>query len=437
MKGLKLSLVIITAFLAVVGLSNVALAYHSGGVADCDGCHTMHGVDTGGGTLTPTTQNYLLQHSDPSSTCLGCHGKPAASAGSYHVMTTDAVAGGTTPANYNPAGDFGWLLETYNYTLRGTATVEQGQDHGHNVVAADYNIQADTNFQVAPGGTFKNTDLACISCHDPHGKYRRVGTNSSWTIGTPAQLTTASLPISGSGSTGTAPTSTTAVGVYRLLAGLGYSQTSTGPSIPFPGVPIAVAPGSYGNVAESATSQNRVAYSNYTGSGATTWGQWCGACHTAMVGGLGAHVHPIDVALHSGGEDAIYGAYVSSGVMTGTLPKSYLSLVPFMATDPNIDNLKALAGTGATVPLAGPTSTDQVSCLSCHRAHASGFPSMMRWNMQNEFLTVAGPVWQIVGSTTQGRTTNEANAAYNGRLASVFGASGFQRVLCNKCHAQD
>jgi predicted CXXCH cytochrome family protein len=432
MKGLKLSLVIMAAALLTIGLSGMAYAFHSGGVADCDGCHTMHGVDTGAGNLTATTQNYLLQGATTSETCLGCHGKPQASAGSYHVMTTDAVVGGTSPANYGPAGDFGWLLETYNWVAHSTNYTEDGQDHGHNVVAPAFNIFADSNFTQAPGGTgFQSANLACNSCHDPHGTYRRVGTNQSYQIGTPTQLGNASKPISGSGSTGTAPGSY-AVGTYRLLAGLGYTQNNGAIAINYPGVPIAVAPGSYGNVAESATSQNRVAYGNYQGSGITTWGQWCGTCHAGMVSGTGTHVHPIDVALSTKGENDIYNSYVTSGIMTGVIGTSYLSLVPFVTNSYDIDALKLLSGTGATVPLAGPQPTDQVSCLSCHRAHASGFKSMMRWDMENEFLTDATPAWVL---QKEGRTLAEANAAYNGRLSSVFGA--YQRSLCNKCHAKD
>ena len=446
MKSLKVGLVIITMFLAVVGLSSVALAFHSGGVADCDGCHTMHGVaGTGytGGPLTSANNPFLLQGADFGSTCLSCHGKPASQAGSYHVMTTDAIAGGTVPSNYTPGGDFGWLLETYSYTLRGTATTEEGQSHGHNVVAQDFNLSADTNFTQSPGGSFQSANLTCVSCHDPHGKYRRVGTQSSWNIGTPDQLGTASLPISGQGSTGNAPTSTTAVGVYRILAGNGYTQNNGAISIGYPGVPIAVQPGTsdasgYNQAETSANLQVRIAYGNYDGSGATTWGKWCGTCHTSMITGsdVGGHVHPIDVRLDSGGEDAIYNSYVSSGVTTGNKSTAYLSLVPFVTNSYDFAALKALASNNGSVS-TGPDPADRVSCLSCHRAHASGFPNMMRWNMENEFLTVAGPVWQIVGNTTQGRSTAEANAAYNGRTADYFGATGFQRSLCNKCHGKD
>ena len=51
------------------------------------------------------------------------------------------------------------------------------------------------------------------------------------------------------------------------------------------------------------------------------------------------------------------------------------------------------------------------------------------------------PVWPGTDTTpnfpqfAQGRTSAEMRTAYYNRLPTVFG--GFQRVLCNKCHAQD
>ena len=436
MKAMKLSLVIVAAALVTIGLSGMAYAFHSGGVADCDGCHTMHGV-VNGSVLTASKNSFLLQGTDFSSTCLNCHS--GATLGSHSVMTYDFPATGSPPVNYTPGGDFAWLQKTYNYTPRAGATqvTENGQTHGHNVIAADFGMTVDSDFPTSPGGSFPSNQLACVSCHDPHGKYRRVGNNTAYTIGTPAQLGTASLTISGSGSTGTAPGTINAVGTYRLLAGIGYSQNNGSLSIAYPGAPIAVAPSTYNQAEASTTTQVRVAYGSFNGQGITTWSQWCGTCHAAMIGGTGSHVHPVDVALNSGGEDQIYGKYVSSGNVNGTAASSYLSLVPFVENQFDIGVLKGHASNSGAYQ-NGPAPTDQVSCPSCHRAHASGFPNMMRWNMENEFI-VGATDYQIVttGATGgQGRTHNEALAAYYGRdPINTFGA--YQRSLCNKCHAQD
>jgi hypothetical protein len=420
MKGLKFSLVIMAAALLTLGLSGMAYAFHSGGVAECGGCHSMHSPKVGG--------SFLLIGTDQSSTCLDCHS--GATQSSYHVLTYPAPADGTAPANLTPGGDFAWLLKNYSFTVRGTVTNENGQTHGHNVVATDFGITADSDFPTAPGGTFPTAQLACNSCHDPHGKYRRLGGDTTYTIAT------AGAPIIGSGSyaTSAVPTATQAVGVYRLLAGEGYSKVA------YPGVPAASAPSTYNQT--EATNQVRVAYgTTATGGGKTTWGQWCATCHTGMHS-TGNYVHPVDQTLGST-IAGLYNTYVSSGNMSGSAATSYLSLVPFMENTGDYATLKAHASNTNTY-LNGPGTSDQVSCLSCHRAHASGFVDMLRWNMEGEFITVAdgsgNPIWPGTdnGAPVQfarGKTSAETQAAYYNRPATLFGA--YQRVLCNKCHAQD
>jgi len=426
MKGLKLSLVIMAAALLTIGLSGMAYAFHSGGVADCGGCHSMHTPKTGGTSL--------LIGTDYSSTCLSCHANAAT--GSYHIMTYPLPAAGSPPINYSPGGDFAWLAKTYSFTVRGSTTTENGQTHGHNVVAADFGLTADSDFPTSPGGTFPTAQLGCNSCHDPHGKYRRIGGDTTYTIATTG------APIIGSGSynNSAVPTATQAVGSYRLLAGQNYSQNAGTLPISYPGAPIASAPSTY-NQSES-TQQVRVAYGTAaTGSGKTTWSLWCATCHPGMHS-TGNYVHPVDQTLSSA-IVANYGTYVSSGVMTGAAASSYLSLVPFMENSSDYATLKTHAS-NINGYLNGPGSSDQVGCLSCHRGHASGFGNMLRWEMEGEFITVANaggtPIWPGTdnGAPVQfarGKTSAETQAAYYGRPAILFGA--YQRVLCNKCHAQD
>jgi predicted CXXCH cytochrome family protein len=94
---------------------------------------------------------------------------------------------------------------------------------------------------------------------------------------------------------------------------------------------------------------------------------------------------------------------------------------------------------------SGPVAeaTDNVSCLSCHRAHASGFESMLRFAAYNEFMTIA----DAAGLAAYDTSTIEAKVnrgfsgpvaqttQYYGRAASTF--APYQRLLCNKCHAKD
>jgi hypothetical protein len=112
-------------------------------------------------------------------------------------------------------------------------------------------------------------------------------------------------------------------------------------------------------------------------------------------------------------------------------------------------NYATLQGTASNVnsaaSLVGPDANANVMCLSCHRAHASGFPFMLRFNATNgQFITGLDNKWVGTDSTdadgsssriTLGYSQNQMQNAYYGRMASDFAPT--QRVLCNKCHAKD
>jgi hypothetical protein len=407
MKFVKITLFAMLAALVAVGVSTTAYSFHSGGVAECGGCHSMHSPAAGG--------SFLLVGTDQSSACLSCH-EHAGDTGpsSYHVSTADAdMPAGTAPLQRTPGGDFGWLKKTYTFVVRGTTNVEEGATHGHNIVAADKGYAADPHNTTAPGGTFSSASLACNSCHDPHGKYRRDSTGAVATSGAP-------IIAAGSYDTSLVPAAGQAVGAYRLLAGAGYAKA------PFTGVPAAKTPSTYNRT--EAVTQTRTAYGVATTNGHATWGNWCGACHGSMHS-TGNYVHPVDQGLGST-IMGLYNAYVKTGDMSGTPASSFNSLAPFSSATNDYTVLAALAKNDGSA-LAGPSSTDQVNCMSCHRAHATGFPEMLRWNLENEFMVKNG-VYQTV---ERGRSATEAAAGYYDRPVTQF--ASYQRVLCNKCHAQD
>ena len=148
--------------------------------------------------------------------------------------------------------------------------------------------------------------------------------------------------------------------------------------------------------------------------------------------------HQADVAL-TAQLRSNYAAYVKSGDMTGSDTTSYHSLVPFVedTADHTVLASHARSDNGA---LGGPRNGDLVSCVTCHRAHASGWEQMMRWNNKSTFLTQNG-VFPGIDTTpdapesARGRTSAETRAAYYDRPASAFAT--YQRTLCNKCHARD
>jgi len=414
MKLAKLSLILVAVVAVVFGLSGISFAFHSGGVAECTGCHQMHNAKTA----------TLLAASDPSSVCLTCHG--ASGQLSYHVATPDSdMPTGTPPANQGPGGDFGWLHKSYIFTVSGAQTTDLGQSHGHNIIAASYSTgyTVDTDNPTAPGGTFPSTQLACTSCHDMHGKgrwltsgtYAKTG-QAIWTSGSYGDIPT----VSGS--------ENLATGVYRLLRAQETYNGVTFPVTP----PVAVTNSNY-NRSEFFT-QTRTAY----GSGMS---DFCGSCHPDMHTSAGILRHPTGQVM-SGTVTGNYNSYVKTGNMTGSPSTSYLSLVPFEEgltySTANIINMKShaqiddsnLNGPGSgTVP-----ATTTIMCLSCHRAHATGWDSMFRWNKDVATITVAGayPTGNDLG---YGRSTIEASKAYYDYNVTKF--ASYQRQLCNKCHAMD
>jgi hypothetical protein len=200
--------------------------------------------------------------------------------------------------------------------------------------------------------------------------------------------------------------------------------------VTYNGVAIAVAPKTY-NQGE-ATNQVRVAYGSSSGN---NWGTWCASCHTEMHSS-GNYVHPTDVALGSTYANT-YNAYVKSGDLSGTSATSFTSLVPFVENTGDVATLKSHASNTNTY-LNGPSSTDKVTCLSCHRAHASGFTEALRFNVEGEFMiyqSLFPGTDNAAASYARGRLAAETQAAYYDRPVTAF--ASYQRVLCNKCHAKD
>jgi predicted CXXCH cytochrome family protein len=403
-------------------LPRAAAGFHAGGAGECDGCHSMH---------SSGTSSSLLLAKDSSSVCLTCH---AANIQRPDTVLTTGLITGVPPINYTPGGDFGWLQKSYQWIdAKGVLQQSRGDHHGHNVVAMDFGLVPDAVRLVAPGGTYSSNQLGCISCHDPHGTYRL--TDSGGTVSTvgPPVRTSGSYA---NGGTVEDPTSNSSVGVYRLLGGAGYQPKSSGQA-PFSNQsPIAVAPPTY-NQGERST-QVRVAYG-------ARMSDWCGNCH------LSIHVpnDPSSKLVHPSGPMArlgaivskTYNSYIKTGDLTGSWQSSYDSLVPYEEGTTNRSTL-ALHARSDGSGLDGPqTGLENVMCLSCHRAHASGFDDALRWNQEGEFIAVAGQ-WPGLDATgtagkptlAQGRTSAETRAAMYDRDASRYAA--YQNSLCNKCHAK-
>lgn len=425
MSRLLKSLLLTTALLLTQ--AGGSAAFHDGGVASCIACHLMHGSDS-----APIGGPSLLREQDASSTCLSCHeGRGDSGPTSYHVSTpANELPFGVPPKQLTPGGDFGWLKKTYSWSPGASlpAVYSPGDRHGHNIVAADFLYSADSTHTAAPGGSYPADGLSCISCHDPHGTYRRNVDGS---------ISTSARPIIGSGSlaSGPDPDAAGSVGVYRLLGGKGYLPKSLIGGLAFIyDPPAAVAPDDYNR--SEATMQTRVAY----GAGMSAWcmnchGDYAVTMHTVVAPGSGeSEDHPVGVNGLLGPEiAAVYNSYVKSGDLSGLAATSYLSLVPFEEGTASLTILKSHARSDDS-QLSGPDpATAQVTCLTCHRAHASGWDSATRWNTKTDFIVYGGSYAPAANPEyAQGRTEVEAARAYYDRPAAAFAPD--QESLCNKCH---
>ena len=425
MKTSKTVLIILLCLAGLAAMEGGSVAFHSGGVGPCEGCHSIHNSSQGSGG-SPVPNAYLLRQTDPSSTCLNCHQR-AGDIGptTYHVSTpVNEVLPGIPPKQLTPGGDFGWLIKNYIWSSpTGTVMVSRGDRHGHNIVALDYGYDMDGTFTAAPGGSYPADRLACTSCHDPHGKYRRDLNGLITTTGRP-------IANSGSFASSPGPNLTAAVGAYRLLGGNGYRPKSLIAGLTFiSNPPAAVAP-DRPNRSEAVT-QTRVAY----GAGMS---EWCLNCHPTMhtvtYPGSANLLHPSGNLAKLGlTKTDNYGKYVRTGELTGLWDTSYLSLVPFEEGTADPAALKSLATSDVSVVLTGPGPGAQVMCLTCHRAHASGWDGIMRWNTKTDFIVYNGTYAPAANPEyAQGRTEAEARRAYYDRPASTFALN--QDTLCNKCH---
>lgn len=357
-------------------------SFHSGGVGSCGGCHVMHG--------SGASASGALRASDAGSICLNCH----AGAGAATVASVFSFDGSAL----TPGGDFYWMTKSFVWA----AGSSPAASHGHNVVARDFGLAPDPTRVQSPGGSYPAALLSCISCHDPHG---RSGGGTR----------TGAAAVSVSGSYGVEPRAGSASGNYRLLGGAGYEANGFTFNNP---APVARQSGA------QPFAENADSHADY-GNGMS---EWCANCHTQFlnakhrVGNQGFE-HPV------GGDEPLssaiitnYNNYLKTGDMSGTAATAYLQFVPFERgvsspafLDPN--------------DTSGPDSNSRISCLTCHRAHASAFRNAGRWDFDATLLVDSHP--SLGDSGVSG--SDVSNSYYGRNIAIDFDAT--QGQFCEKCHA--
>ena len=394
MDKCTVALVTTIGFSIIFFLSPITYAFHEGGGEEyCLGCHNIHRSE---GSQNPSTgessvaPRMTLRGSDSSSTCLQCH----ASSGAVQSVLSNNGSG------FTPGGDFYWLHKTFTWTEGGLSYESEADSHGHNVVALDYGLHEDRRQSSAPGGGYLASSLTCTSCHNPHATTMANGETGSIVLG----LTTYGGTTSGN---------------YRLLGGVGYQGSGQGSGVTFShDPPIAVADSS----SWIETDSRHPVY----GSGMS---EWCANCHsvflnssTTTVGGK----HPAGKGAKLNGDIARnYNSYVKTGDLSGSQANAYLALVPF---EVGISDVVFLDPSSSSGPGLG---TANVMCLTCHRAHASAFENIGRWDFWTALIAESHPRFGDSGANG-----NDVVNSYYGRdMSAEFGEN--QRQLCNKCHLKD
>ena len=259
----------------------------------------------------------------------------------------------------NPGTDYGggnfiFLLEDNLNDGHGGATSPiAGDAAGHNLDAPGYGLASDATLGSSPGGAFPASQLGCSSCHDPHGNEN-----------------------------------------FRLLFGNGQ-QAQDGLFTYTTAAPLAAGKSIHGG---GETDASHTAY--LSGMSA-----WCGNCHGDFHNNSTDLVHPSGMAM--GASVATnYNLYNGTNdLLGGAAATAYLAAVPF--EDP----------ANTTSSTAGPTGTSQVSCMTCHRAHATSAPNAGRWDFSVTLL--------------------DEDGLESGSYAIPHSFDANQRSLCNKCHVKD
>ncbi|MCB2184503.1 MAG: hypothetical protein KQH63_20970 [Desulfobulbaceae bacterium] len=321
---------------------------------------------------TAASFSHASVHDGESIDCKGCHSIEAPDASSlclschaekFKVLSEDGSL-------YTPGGDFFWLSKSYLAAGYGSF----GDMHGHNVIAAAYHLRKDGLRDVAPsiGNTpYRAEWLSCTSCHDPHLSRSTDERN------------------------------------YRLLAGEGYEGGTKARSFSFQeAAPVAKPLEStrMGWLAED--DANHPEY-------ISGMSEWCTNCHSGYLSDKNLS-HPAGAMARLQDLSNTYKQFLQR-TKGSQAAAAYDFLVPFEWGEGRS------GGDGS-----GPTFGANVMCVTCHRAHASAFKAIGRWDLKIENGLATSPVL----ATPEGR-----HAYYGHSIKERYG--DLKKTLCVLCHAVD
>ena len=344
----KITNILLLVFLSVVMISGTAYAISG----QCSNCHTMHASQNG--TLWGDgPHDYLLLYS-----CLGCHSannneSVRSDTNAPRVLSTNAAPGGQGNGNTLAGGDFYWVANGSD-ALGHNVDLVAGQDAAIGANIGNQPPGWDDTLTDGAGNSIADAtwtvQLTCAGTYGCHGDHSNSGND--------AGIQGAHHSNPGTDSLITAPT---AVGnSYRFCDRIEGKEDATW------------------NWGETTALHNEYFGSTYNDGSALDKGTisfFCAECHgdyhtTADVGGTSSPWlrHPTDIVLgrgagteysdyNNGGTTYNLEAPVARPVVDGSSPTA--------TVDPN-DNSTS---DGAIV-----------MCLSCHRAHGSPQPDILRWD---------------------------------------------------------
>jgi predicted CXXCH cytochrome family protein len=384
--------------------------YHSADGMVCDDCHLTHP----GGAVPPSGS--LLKNPAVTDLCLRCHRAPANAA--YRapaVMTADGAPSGGTAL---PAGDFYWS----------SVDPKKGHNPGKSRGAPSSLLPSDPVLAAAPGGRFPAEDFDCVSCHDPHDRFggkvaawRQLKRRVNGIVHT-GNETAAKGVETGGGSEGP-----TAAGYEPLLSnsrgdvqGIDYVNARKDGN-PLEGADLFKAEGD-GN-----KNVYRGGFSSF-----------CSACHGDFHGGAETRTddngrtraaggwvrHPANLAMNETGTRygiAAYTAAVINAQGINPNPAGYDWRYPLVKAETDFSVKSGVPSANDPATAAG---TDRIACLTCHRAHASPYANMTRWDVRAHSFLAAG------GRDFTGAVAPGDNPAYGcGKCHRMGGSAAYRRAF--------
>lgn len=404
--------------------------YHSYDGLICTDCHTLHNSEGGariagnkaqsGSTdWSPGPYRELLKKGDWTDMCLSCHKdgyNTSATADLVGVENTGWTApvvmtlNGAVPAGKSmPAGDFYYSNDDpkkgHNpaYT-KGSAVATS------KLMAADTTLTNDP-----PGGTITDGEWSCHSCHGMHSRFS--GSYTAWRqVKRKVNGVVVTGDVSGFGVETTAggevqnasyePIKSNSRGDIQTMNYVNFRKDGN----PLEGADLFAA---YGD-----TNKNV-----YRGG----FSSFCAACHGDFHGGNGETRttdngktrvdgtwlrHPTNVKMNEAGSKygiATYKVVVSNAQSNNPNPVGYDWKYPLIQPDADF----TVKSTEASATVAATAIGDsRMSCLTCHKAHATQYENMTRWDTNAHSFIASG------ATDFEGEASIGDNPAYG----------------CGKCH---